>query len=313
MTQPRQKYEQLIQDLRKEYRPQRDWGEGRGVFLVIGHFLVGVAAGTWLFAVLLAYRKGLVVALGLAGLGGIAHLAFLGQPQRFWRMATRIRTSWISRGFAGLSVFLAGAFAYVVSLYAGGLDGAPWTPEKPLAATGYVLAMIGMAVMMGYMGFCYTSSKAIPFWHSSLHPAVYVAYALRGGAAALIVTVWLAGDAEQKAFALFPYWIFATVAVVAFFLLELHGALTGGNGAARRSVGDLLAGRVALYFYGGTLALGLLVPAYLALNGAAGPIEMGTLAALGVSSVIGDFFMKYSTVRAGVHLPVWTRLSPGRR
>ena len=30
------KYERLIQDLRRDFRPQREWGEGRGVFLVIG-------------------------------------------------------------------------------------------------------------------------------------------------------------------------------------------------------------------------------------------------------------------------------------
>jgi len=210
-------------------------------------------------------------------------------------------------------VFLAGASAYVAALYVAKLDGTPWVAENALVAISYVLALIGATVMMGYMGFCYTSSKAVPFWHSSLHPAVYVAYALRGGAAALIVTVWIAGDAQRTAFALFPYWTGATVAVVVFFLLELHGAVTSGNAAARRSVGDLLAGRVALYFYGGTLALGLLVPAYLALKGFAGVSEIGTLAVIGLSSVIGDFFMKYTTVRAGVHLPIWTRLAFAKR
>ena len=47
------KYERLIQDLRADFRPQREWGEGRGLFLVIGHFLVGVAAGAWLFGLTL--------------------------------------------------------------------------------------------------------------------------------------------------------------------------------------------------------------------------------------------------------------------
>ncbi len=38
-----QRYNQLIKDLRSEYRPQREWGEGRGLLMVIGHFLVGEA------------------------------------------------------------------------------------------------------------------------------------------------------------------------------------------------------------------------------------------------------------------------------
>ncbi len=313
MSTSRKKYEQLIDDLRQEYRPQRDWGEGRGVFLVVGHFLVGVAAGTWLFALLLGYQVGLVVALGLAALGGLAHLGFLGQPKRFWRMASRVRSSWISRGFVGLSLFLVGAVLYLGLLYSHGLGGTPWLPGDPLAALGYALAAAGMAVMMGYMGFCYTASKAIPFWHSSLHPVIYIAYALRGGAAALIVTIWLSGSGDAMAFALFPYWISSTVAVAVFFGLELHAARTGGSAAARRSVSDLLAGRLALTFYGGTLVLGLLVPVWLALTGLSGEIGMATLATIGLCSVLGDFFMKYATVRAGVHLPVWTRLAHTRR
>jgi len=31
-----------------------------------------------------------------------------------------------------------------------------------------------------------------------------------------------------------------------------------------------------------------------------------------LASAFGDFFMKYSTIRAGVYLPVWTRLAPQR-
>ena len=38
------KYAQLIDDLRADLRPQRQWGEGRGIFLVVGHFVVGIAA-----------------------------------------------------------------------------------------------------------------------------------------------------------------------------------------------------------------------------------------------------------------------------
>jgi len=36
-------------DLRERFRPQREWAEGRGVFLIIGHFLVGIAGGAWVY------------------------------------------------------------------------------------------------------------------------------------------------------------------------------------------------------------------------------------------------------------------------
>src|SRR3972149_6148563 len=56
------RYDQLIQDLRSELRPQRTRGEGRGVFMVIGHFVLGVAAGAWLLGLIYESRAGLTLA-----------------------------------------------------------------------------------------------------------------------------------------------------------------------------------------------------------------------------------------------------------
>ncbi|MCC6142899.1 MAG: polysulfide reductase NrfD [Candidatus Hydrogenedentes bacterium] len=303
------KYEQLLQDLRKDLRPQREWGEGRGLFLVIGHFVVGVASGAWLLSVFYAYPAGLALAYILAALGGAAHLAFLGHPGRFWRMATKVRSSWISRGFVGLSLFLLGGLLYLIPVF---LPGTFWGPDSLLSKLGYVLAFAGTLALMGYMGFVYTASKAIPFWNSPLHPVLYIAYALRGGVAALLLTLWAVDGGPVPGAGLLLLWLGVTGAVVVMFALEIHGALTSGNAAARRSVHELLAGRVAVYFYGGTLAIGLAVPAWLALAGLGGPLSMGALAMIGLASVVGDFFMKYSTIRAGIRLPVWTRLTPKR-
>jgi len=302
----RARYEQFLQDLKQTYRPQRDWGEGKGVFLVIGHFVVGIAAGAWLCALFFNQPAALIPAYVLGAIGGIAHLAFLGHPARFWRMCTRVKTSWISRGFCGLSLFLIGGILYLPAKF---LPEVFWATDSFLGGLGYVLAAIGMVILLGYMGFCYSASKAIPFWHSSLHPALYVAYALRGGVAALLVTIWATGQDVALAASLLPYWVAITAIVMVFFLLEIHGAMTGGNEAARRSVHELFAGRVALYFYAGTLLVGLLVPAYLTYKGFGGAASFGAMAVIGLASALGDFFMKFSTVRAGVHLPLWSNLS----
>ncbi|MDP3668804.1 MAG: NrfD/PsrC family molybdoenzyme membrane anchor subunit [Telluria sp.] len=310
MTHAKRKYEQLIKDLRADLRPQRTWGEGRGIFLVVGHFVVGIASGAWLFSLIFAQPAGLAAAFLLGMIGGLAHLGFLGRPSRFWRMVRQVRTSWVSRGFVGLSLFLAGAPLYLAPIY---LPGVLWDAGSLAATVGYGAALTGMVVLMGYMGFVYTSSKAIPFWNSPLHPALYVAYSLRGGVAALFVTASLVGSAGELPAILLPLWGGITGVVILLFGLEIHGALTSGNEAARRSVHELLAGRVSGYFYVGTLALGLLVPAYLMFSGLSGTLSIGTMALLGVTSAVGDFFMKLSTLRAGVFLPVWTPISPQRR
>ena len=305
----RAKYDQLIQDLRSDLRPQREWCEGRGIFMVIGHFVVGVAGGTWLFALWYGNRAGLALAFVLAGLGGLLHLANLGHPARAWKMMLQFRRSWISRGFFGLSFFLAGACLYLVPVF---LPGVLWSADSVLARIGNLLAIIGMLTMIGYMGFVYTASKGIPFWNSPLHPALYVAYALRGGIAGLLLALALGGQDVPSIANLLLAWTAVTAIVILFFGLEIHGALTSGNAAAQRSVYELFAGRVAVSFYGGTLALGLVVPAAIVWAGLSGPLSVQAMGVLALASAFGDFFMKYATIRAGVYLPVWTRLAPQR-
>lgn len=295
------RYEQLIADLRSDYRPQREWGEGRGILMVIGHFLVGVAGGTWLMASIYGVIYGLMVAYVLGALGAVVHLMFLGRPERAIKMMRHVRTSWISRGFVGLSLFLIGGGIYLAITLLG-LTGI-W---RAIAVAANVVAGIGTIAIIGYMGFCYTASKAIPFWHSPLHPAIYIAFAIRGGIAALLVIGAASGQLASDW--LLQMWTGVTALVTLFFALEIQGALSSGNIAAKWSVRDLLAGRLAFSFYGGTLLLGLIVPVLLLTNYASNsPVVM---AILGVASVSGDFFMKLSTVKAGVYVPLF---SPARR
>jgi formate-dependent nitrite reductase membrane component NrfD len=309
MTEISIKYQRLIQDLRRDFRPQREWGEGRGVFLVVGHFLVGVAAGAWLFGLIFSYTPGLAIAFLLAGAGSIAHLAFLGRPERFWKMARHVRTAWISRGFVGLALFLAGAALYLPPLL---IAAWPWSISSAPAQAGWLLAAVGMVVLIGYMGFVYTASKGIPFWNSPLHPMLYVGYALRGGAAALLAEMAMLSPPNGDVVAqVLRIWIAITAIVSALFVLEIYGAWTGGNAASRRSAHDLLAGRLAAAFYFGTLLIGLIIPAALG-SGQMAPVSLGVVAAIGLCSTMGDFFMQYTSIRAGVYLPLVPRGRPAR-
>ena len=295
------RYDQLITDLGNDYRPQREWGEGRGLLLVIGHFLVGVAGGTWLLSSIYGITAGLVVAYLLGGLGGITHLMFLGHPEVAFKMMRNVRTSWVSRGFVGLSLFLLGGGVYLALMLAS--LGGPWRVIELLAQ---IVAMLGALTVIGYMGFCYTASKAIPYWHSPLHPALYIAYAVRGGVAALLVISAATGTTANAS--LLQLWIAMSVLITLFFVFETQGAWTSGNIAARWSVRDVLSGRLAISFYGGTLAMGLIVPVLLLVSSAEHPPVI--MALIGIASAAGDFFMKLTTVKAGVYLPL---VLPSRR
>jgi DMSO reductase anchor subunit len=95
--------------------------------------VVGVAAGTWLLSLLFDSRAAMAAAFVLGALGGVSHLAYLGRPERALRMAMRVRTSWIARGFWGLSLFLGGSFLYLAPLMAPAL---PWSGDSAIAAAG---------------------------------------------------------------------------------------------------------------------------------------------------------------------------------
>lgn len=293
------RYEQFLADLKADYRPQREWSEGRGVYLIAGHFLVGVAGGGWIYGRILDYSPSLVAAFILAALGGLAHLVNLSRPERFWRMMVRVRTSWVSRGFWGLILFQAGCVLYLPAK----IWGVPSGAGSAIALLGDALAMVGAVVMIGYMGFAYMVSKGIPFWNSSIHPILYIAYAARGGAGILLLLAPFFGEAAAPEAGLLQSWVAVTVLVIAMWAAEIIAVMSGGEEAARRSVHRLFHGNLVPYVYGGTLFVGLAVPAFL-LSGIALPLDTYTLAAVGLTSIAGDLFMKLSSVKAGVHLPL---------
>ena len=300
------RYEQLIQDLRAEYRPQREWIERQGLFLIVGHFLSGVAAGTWFFSLLFDLKIGMAVAYALAAVSGLAHLAFLGRPERFWRM-WRARNSWIGRGFVGLTLFMIGGLLYLPPLF---LSNVPWTSGSFMAKVGYYISIAGMIILLLYKGFVYASSKGVPFWTSPILPALYVAYALRGGVAMLLLILALMGNGLHPArLGPLELWIGLSAAVMVLFYL---GVMSGANPVARRSVYELVRGRVAVSFYIGTLVVGLVVPIALGLASVAGPISTVTLAVIASASVVGDFFIKYTIAKAGIYIPLRPR-SPHSR
>jgi formate-dependent nitrite reductase membrane component NrfD len=287
-------WDTLLDDLQETARPQREWVQGRGLLLIAGHFLSGVGAGGWVFASAWGSQPGEVASVAVLALSGLAHLLFLGRPARFWRMV-RVRTSWVGRGFLGLTVLLASALAYLALA----VGGAPL--DTPGARALWALSLAGAAVVMVYKGNVYAVCRAIPFWNSSLLPVLYIAYALRGGVALLLLLLpWNGAGQDQRLLELLELWIGLSAGVcILFYLTVMANASVG----ARRSVEDLLRGRVAAAFYGGVVCLGLAIPLAVGLWNALAPVSHGLLAAVGAASLAGDFYVKYAIAKAGRYQP----------
>lgn len=280
------------QDVSQVYRPQREWIDGRGMLIVVAHFFSGVGAGAWLWSVWFDYPLGRVLAfVTVAVFSGIAHMAFLGRWERFWRMLLRPHQSWISRGIWGIGIFTIGALGVQV----------PALHDSAAGPFLLGLSLFGAVAILCYEGFVYAASKGIPFWHTKLLPVLYIAYGLRGGAALLLIALAFGeADFDVATLEVIKLWVVVSTAVL--ILLYLVASNRAG-GAARVSVSHLVAGHISPAFYGGTVLAGIVVPLALAATPPGlGIPQFAVLAAMGVASLVGDFYVKYCIVKAGVYV-----------
>lgn len=214
-------------------------------------------------------------------------------------MIFRSHSSWISRGLVGIAIFMTGGVPFAVY-------SALRTPHDAVAWTLSGVAIAGVAIIMAYKGCLFAFCRAIPFWHSPLLPALFIAYAARGGAAILLLAAAAGGEGlfDVKLLDVVKLWIGVSTAVLVLAYLVLAPTT---DPAARRSVKEVLTGRVSPYFYLGTVALGLVVPIVVSiLLNTTLELERTLLALVGATSLVGDFYIKYSVVRAGIYLPLVT-------
>jgi DMSO reductase anchor subunit len=128
---------------------------------------LGLGAGPMLPPLLAA-----ALAIGLVAAGLLASLLHLGQPTRFLKAFSQWRTSWLSRE-AVLAIAALAAFT---------LFAAPWTLAGlrtrllGLPAAALALATVAATAMI------YAQMRSVPRWRSPLTPALFLLFALSGGA-----------------------------------------------------------------------------------------------------------------------------------
>ncbi|MBI2917764.1 MAG: polysulfide reductase NrfD [Chloroflexi bacterium] len=290
-------FDYIGQDLRSTFRPQREWAQRRGLLLIAAFFFSGIGAGGWLFSLFLSWPTGLVWSLATVVVAsGAAHLAFLGRPERSWRVLLRPQTSWISRGVLGIVFFAVSGVLYL-------LTGAPaWADAGPGGRLLLTLSAFGAVWLLVYKGFVFAYAKGIPFWNTAMLPALFFVTGLRGGSALVLLLAVVAPEGPD----LYPLeiaklWVAVSFgALLAFYLWATSESCV----AARRSVRELLGGRVSVAFYLGVLAVGLLLPLAWGAVGLFRAQPEWAWAVVSFSSLIGDFYATYAVSKAGVYRPL---------
>src|SRR3990172_3679086 len=133
---------QAIEYMPLKFSVQKEW-RGRILF---AFFLGGLGAGLFLLSQYFDYALGVVLSLLIVGIGKNAfHLWFLGRPERFYRAVMKPGTSWISRGFISIVVFLVFGVLYVAPFVVSGL---PWTGSDGLGMFFRIAASLGAVLLM---------------------------------------------------------------------------------------------------------------------------------------------------------------------
>lgn len=294
-------YTALAGDLRAAFRPQREWAQGQGLWLILAFFCSGIGAGTWLFSAPFFFNVPAGLAIGfvlmVAGSGG-AHLAFLGHPMRAWRMLARVGSSWVSRGMAGIIFFTAAAVLYLLPALS---PAHLWRQDGAFGTALMALSIFGALWVATYKGFVFAAARGIPFWNSPLMPPMFIAYALRGGLAVLLLVAAAGGRFPGlHSVEVVKLWtVVSSAALVIFYIWVMSDA----GVTARQSVLEIVHGRAAAVFYLGVVAGGIIVPLAGGALGFFTELSLPAVALIGICSLVGDLSVTYVIAKAGIYMP----------
>ena len=102
-------------DFMVKYTPQSDWIDGHGILVAFALFFGGIAGGLYLAALYFDSTVGMFIAMLLAMATGLIDMSHLSKPARVWRMVLKPNSSWITRGFIVIGLFI-GASAIQLAL-----------------------------------------------------------------------------------------------------------------------------------------------------------------------------------------------------
>ncbi len=276
-----------------KYTPQRDWIEGHGILIAFAMFFGGISGGLYLASLVFDNMLGMFIAWLLAMVAGGTDMLHLSKPMRFWRMMLKPGSSWISRGFILIWLFLGAAMIQLALS-----QWAPGTAETVFKVLAGIMAF-GVAI---YSGFVVGYVGAIKLWNSAVIPILYVISGLTSGLAVLLLVSFnkssdtLLSVADYLLAALVAYAIFVAI----YFWVATYSSVT-----TRDSVVRVLRGNIAPAFWLGMVLLGIIVPiALVAPFSLADNASTAAFAVAAVGTIIGGVMLRYVILKGGLYSPL---------
>ncbi len=281
-----------------KYTPQEEWIRGKGLLLWLAFFFSEIGAGIYLVSLFLNFPPGRLTGwLITLLLGGLVHLAYLGQPMRSWRILLRPAASELSRGLWAILLFaLIGFFQVAPVVY----SALPWTGTHTLLN----IVMGILCVLLVAHGFMTMGVvKALPIWNTSMMIPLSLLSGLWVGSQTVEVMMFMAGKDISPA-ELWARWsLLGYAGTLGLFIWGAAHASETAWASARKFLKE----DNTLYFYIGVILIGIIIPLMITLSiwsGGAGQPGGGTLLLRFLCVVVGDLAMRYSIMRSAVYAPL---------
>ena len=277
--------------------PQREWIERRGILLWLAFFFIELGAGTFFIATFFDNLWAMFIGWLICGvLGGGIHILYLGHPMRFWRMLLRPQTSWISRGLAFVSLFLALGGIHMLLIEFG---------------SGSSVALMAVADLFAFLtivygGFAMNYVNGIPLWNSALLPVLYGVSGIWGGAGVAMGIALSTGAVSTVGVSL-EEWIRLLLIAYAVLLFVYLVSVRYTNVTGKIAVRGIVAGRFWPVMWLVVVVLGLVFPIATVVASYLNGIENMPSTVLYLSilcELIGDLTMRYLILKQGVYAPL---------
>jgi formate-dependent nitrite reductase membrane component NrfD len=276
--------------------PAREWSEGLGSFIAVAMFCGGIAGGLYIASLFFNSVWGMLVAWIFALGMGLFDVVHLSKPMRVWRIAFRAGSSWISRGFILVILFIGAAgIQLLLHILTGAAYNEPTLAETIFRVAAGVFAF-GVAV---YSGFVVGFVNGIKFWNSALMPVLVVIGGLAGGSAILLAVATYTSIVD-----------FGLIQNLARFTLVLYGASifihlwvsTYSSPVAKNSAKLLLSGNLAVLFWVVIILVGVVVP--LIIESFFGSDSKVVLIVSAAMMLLGNLAFRYAIIKAGRYMPL---------
>ena len=268
--------------------PSRDWSHGTGIFIVLAFFFGGIAGGLYLVSLYFNNLLGMFIAWIFALCMGLSDMAHLGNKFIVWRIALRPGSSWISRGFLFVTLFIGSAAIQMAVTY--------WAPGTTAETLFKIIAGIGAFGVAVYSGFVVSYVSSIKFWASGIMPVLFIVAGATGGSSILMASNAFSADITFNTLRS----VAAAALVIYAIIISAHLWIsTYASATAKNSVKTVLAGELAVIFWVVVFAIGIVAPLIITLAAPEGSKALFIVSAL--CALAGNMALRFTIMRAGMY------------